>query len=118
MNIIKHTALTFLLAFSLASTSLIAYAQEEEAAKPSVFSPNEAIMHLEAARVEIVKNDFVPPSNHLKAARAIAKKITGDPDIVKQANACIIQAQIKLKEGDIEGATEKINKTLELYNSL
>lgn len=117
MNIIKHIALTFLLAFSLASTSPIAYAQEE-AAKPSVYSPNEAIMHLEAARVEIVKNDFVPPSNHLKAARAIAKKITGDPDIVKQANACIIQAQIKLKEGDIEGATEKINKTLELYNSL
>jgi hypothetical protein len=117
MNIIKNSALTLLLAFSLGSTSGTAYAQEQ-AAKSSVFSPNEAIMHLEAAKVEIVKNDFVPPSQHLKEARAISEYVTGDPDTVKKAHACIIQAQIKVKQGDIKGATDDIEKTLELYKSL
>lgn len=117
MNILKNTALTLLLAFPLGSTSGVAYAQEP-AAKSSVFSPNEAIMHLEAAKVEIVKNDFVPPSQHLKEARAISDYVTGNPDTVKEAHARIIQAQIKTRQDDIQGATDDINKTLELYKSL
>jgi hypothetical protein len=116
MNTIKNTALILLLASSLGSTSLTAYA--EEAAKSSVYSPNEAIMHIEAAKVEINKNDFVPPSQHLKEARAASEKVTGKPDIVKKAHACIIQAQIKVKQGDIKGATEELDKVLKLYKSL
>jgi len=116
MNIIKYTALILSLAFSLGSFSVIANA--EEAAKSSVYSPNEAIMHIEKAKVEIMQKDFVPPSEHLKAARAESKKVTGNPDIVKKAAACIIQAQIKVKEGDIKGATDQLNKALELYKSL
>jgi hypothetical protein len=116
MNIIKNTAFILLLGFSSGATSVIAYA--EEAATSSVYSPNEAIMHIEAAKVEIIKNDFVPPSQHIKEARAASEKVTGDPDTVKKAHACIIQAQIKTKQGDIQGATEELNKALELYKSL
>ena len=116
MIIIKNTALILLLAFSLGSISVIANA--EEAAKSSVYSPNQAIMHIEKAKTEIMHNDFVPPSEHLKAARAESKKVTGNPNIVKKATASIIQAQIKVKQGDIKGATDEMNKTLELYKSL
>ncbi|WP_305906733.1 hypothetical protein Q9L42_019415 [Methylomarinum sp. Ch1-1] len=116
MNIIKNTALMLSLAFSLGSFSSIAYA--EDAAKGSVHSPNQAIMHLEKAKVEIMHKDFVPPSEHLKAARAESEKVTGKPSVVKEAAASIIQAQIKVKEGDLKGATEEMNKTLELYKSL
>lgn len=116
MKMIKNTALFLLLAFSLGSFSIIAYS--EEAPQSSAHSPNEVIMHIEKAKVEIMHSDFVPPSEHLKAARAASEKVTGSPDIVKKANAHIIQAQIKVKQGDIKGATEELNKTLELYKSL
>ena len=116
MNIIRKTALILSLALSLGSISITANAKE--AAKGPVYSPNEAIMHIEKAKVEIMHKDFVPPSEHLKAARAESEKVTGNPDIVKKATANIIQAQIKVKQGDIKGATDKMNKVLELYKSL
>ncbi|WP_374089278.1 hypothetical protein [Methylomicrobium lacus] len=116
MSIIKNTALILSLAFSLGAISGIANA--EEAAKSSVHSPNQAIMHIEKAKVEIMHNDFVPPSEHLKAARAESEKVTGDPDIVKKATESLIEAQIKVKDGDLKGATDEMNKALELYKSL
>ena len=116
MIVIKNTALILSLAFSLGSISVIANA--EEATKSSVYSPNQTIMHIEKAKVEIMHNDFVPPSEHLKAARAESEKVTGNPDIVKKATASIIQAQIKVKQNDIKGATDELNKALELYKSL
>lgn len=115
MNITKNTVLISLLAFSLGS-GVIAYA--EETGKSSVNSPNETIMHIEKAKVEIIHRDFMPPSEHLKAARVASEKVTGNPDIVKKANASIIQAQIKANQFDIKGATDELNKTLELYKSL
>ena len=87
-------------------------------AKSSVYSPNAAIMHIDRAKTEIMSDDFVPPSEHLKAARAESEKVTGNPDIVKKANASIIQAEIKVKDGDIKGATDELNKAIELYKSL
>lgn len=75
-------------------------------------------MQLEMAKVEISKNYFVPPSQQLNAAHSAAEKVTGNPDIVKKATASIIQAQIKVKEGDIKGATDELNKALELYHSI
>jgi hypothetical protein len=116
MNIIKNTALILLLAFSLGSPSVTAYA--EETAKSSVYSPNETIMHIEKAKVEISHRDFFPPSQHLKEARTTSEKVTGNPDITKKATASIIQAQIKVNQGDVKGATDELNKTLELYKSL
>ncbi len=116
MKTIKYTALILSLAFSLGSISVIANA--EQAAKSSVHSPNETIMHIEKAKVEIIHSDFVPPSEHLKAARAQSEKVSGNPDIVKKATASIIQAQIKVSQGDIKGATEELNKALAMYKSL
>lgn len=116
MKIIKNTALISLLASPLGLLGMLAHA--EEAVKSSAYSPNVAIMHIEKAKAEIMHNDFVPPSEHLKAARAESKKITGNRDIVKAANTSIIQAQIKLKQGDKKGATEELNKALKLYKSL
>lgn len=116
MNIIKNTVLVLSLAFSLGSISVIANA--EEVTKSPVHSPNEAIMHLEKAKVEIVHKDFMPPSEHLKAAREESEKVTGSSDIVKKAHLCIIKAQTKVKEGDIKGATVELNKALDLYKSL
>ncbi|MFI3121207.1 MAG: hypothetical protein QX191_02210 [Methylococcaceae bacterium] len=116
MNMTQNTALTLLLAFCLDSTCVSAYA--EGSAKSSVYSPNETIMHIEKAKVEISHSDFMPPSEHLKAARASSEKVTGNSDIVKKANASIIQAQTKVNQLDIKGAKEELDKTLELYKSL
>jgi len=116
MNTIKNTALILSLAFSLGSFSVIANA--EEAAQVTSHSPNATIMHIEKAKVEILHKDFVPPSEHLKAARAESEQVRGTPDIVKQATASIIQAQIKVKAGDIKGATDELNKALGLYKLL
>ncbi len=116
MNVIKNNTLILLLTFFLGSTSVIAYA--EETAKSSAYSPNETIMHIEKAKVEISQRDFFPPSRHLKEARTASEKVTGNPDITKKANASIIQAQIKVNQGDIKGGTDELNKALELYKSL
>lgn len=94
----------------------LAYAQDDNSYP--INSPNEAIMQIEMAKVEISKNDFVPPSQHLNAAREAANKVSGNPYVVQKAHACIIQAQIKVKQGDIQGATNELNKALDLYKSL
>lgn len=112
----RNTALIISLALSLCLIGSIA--QAEETAGSAVYSPNQAIMHIEKAKVEIMHNDFVPPSEHIKAARGEAEKVTGNPDVVKEAAASIIQAQIKANRNDIKGATEELNKALELYKSL
>ncbi|MGR9074420.1 MAG: hypothetical protein ACU833_15270 [Gammaproteobacteria bacterium] len=93
-------------------------ATSEEAAKSSVHSPNETVMHIERAKAEIMFDDFVPPSEHLKAARAESEKVTGNPDIVKKGTEFIIQAQIKLKDGDKSGAIDEMDNALEFYKSL
>ena len=63
-------------------------------------------------------NDFMPPSENLKTARTESKNVTGKPDIVNKAYACIVQAHTKLNAGDKKGATDEINKALDLYKSL
>jgi hypothetical protein len=113
MNTIKIS--TLLLAFLLGTTGTIAYA--EETGKSQV-SPNETIAHIERAKTELSRSDFMPPSEHIKAARRSSEQVTGNPDIVKKANASIIQAQIKANQGDTKGALDELNKTLELYKSL
>jgi hypothetical protein len=116
MTNIKNTILILSLAFFL--SSFCAAVNAEGSARSSVHSPNQVIMHLEKAKVEIMHNDFVPPSEHLKAARTEAQKVTGNPDTVKRAFENIIEAQIKIKEEDLKGATDNMNKALELYKSL
>ena len=117
MNIIKTTTLILSFTFSLALLGGgIAYAKET--GKGPAHSPNEAIMHIEKAKVEIMQHDFIPPSAHLKAARVESKKVTGNPDIVKKATAGLIDAQIKINDGDLKGATDELNKVLELYKAL
>jgi hypothetical protein len=113
MNMIKIT--TLLLAFFFSTTGAIAYA--EETGKSQV-SSNETIAHIERAKTELSRSDFMPPSEHLKAARKSSEQVTGNPDIVKKANAGIIQAQIKANQGDTKGALDELNKALELYKSL
>jgi hypothetical protein len=112
----RNTALMISLALFLCSIGSIVQAQETVGS--SVYSPNQAIMHIEKAKVEIMHNDFVPPSEHIKAARAESEKVTGNPEVVKEAAASIIQAQIKANQNDIKGATDELNKALELYKSL
>lgn len=103
------------LACSFGSFSATALA---EPASGAVYSPNEAISHIEQALVEISKSDFNSAQVHMKAARASSEKVTGKADVVKKATAGIIQAQIKAKLGDVKSATDELNKVLELYKTL
>ncbi|MFZ2168020.1 MAG: hypothetical protein WAW61_00120 [Methylococcaceae bacterium] len=116
MNILKKTALTFLIAISLGASSAIAFA--EEAANNSATRINETITHIEKALVEVNKSDFSAAHLHMKAARSSSEKITGNEAIVKQANASVIQGQIQSKYGDIKKSSDELNKALDLYKSL
>lgn len=116
MHIIKITLLAFFMTLSAGVTSSMAYA--EEAASSSAATVSEVISHIEKALVEIQKSDFNTARVHLKAARAAADKITDHDDVVKEANALVIQGQIKTKKGDIKNSSEDLNKALELYKSL
>jgi hypothetical protein len=114
MKIFTKIALISVIAFSLGSISVSVSAAEQGQA----YSPNEAIMHIEQAKVEITHEDFMPPSEHLKAARTASEKVTGNPEITKKATSHIIAAQSKLKDGDKSGATKEMNDALKLYKSL
>jgi hypothetical protein len=116
MKIIKKTTLILSLAFAFGFISLVANAEETE--KSSASTPNAVITHILEAKSEIMHRDFIPPSDHIKAARAASKQVAGDPKIVKKAAAIIIQAQIKTNKGDKKGATEELDKALALYKSL
>jgi hypothetical protein len=114
MKVFKNIAFISAIAFFLGATSVNVSAAE----KSQTYSPNEAIMHIEQAKVEITHEDFMPPSEHLKAARAASEKVTGNPEVTKKATTHLIEAQVKLKAGDKEGATKEMNAALELYKSI
>ncbi|MDD2724362.1 MAG: hypothetical protein PHH59_10120 [Methylovulum sp.] len=110
MNIIKKTMLTFLMAISLGAVSTVALAEDA--------SVSETIVHVEKALEEVNKSDFSAARLHLKAARSASEKISGHDDIVKKANASVIQGQIQSNKGDVKKAAEELNKALVLYKSL
>ena len=93
-------------------------AYAEETTNGSAISANETITHLEKAIVEVNKSDFSAANLHLKAARSSSELITGHADIVKQANADVVQGQIESKSGDVKKSSALLNKALELYKSL
>lgn len=115
MNIFKKTALTFIMAISVGA-STIAFA--EEAANGSAAGVAETIAHIEKALAEVNKSDFSAARLHLKAARAASEQITGHDDIVKQANASVVQGQIQSNSGDVKKSAAELTKALELYKSL
>lgn len=110
MNILKTSILALLLTFSAGAISNVAYAEAAVA--------GEVISHIEQALAEIQKSDFNTARVHLKAARAAAEKISGHDDVVREANALVIQGQIKTKNGDIKNSSADLNKAIELYKSL
>lgn len=112
MKIIKKTCGHLLLASALFGLGFNALAETGDA------NLGETIQHIEKALVEISNSDFNAAQVQLKAARASAEKIAGHEDIVKKANALVIQGQIKSKKGEIQNASDELNKALALYKSL
>lgn len=126
MNIIKKTALTFIVAIFLGTSSVTVFAEEaateavttEETTSSSVASINETIAHVEKALEAVNASDFAAAHLHLKSARASSDNIVGDDAVVKKANGSVIQGQIQSKRGNVKKASDELNKALELYKSL
>ncbi|OQW79525.1 MAG: hypothetical protein BVN35_01390 [Proteobacteria bacterium ST_bin11] len=116
MKLIKITLLSLSMAAGFGLQSASAFAAEPIAG--SSVNVSDTISHLESALVEIAKSDFNTAQVHLKAARVSGEKITGNESVVKQANALVIQGQIKAKLGDIKAASEELSKAISLYKSL
>lgn len=116
MNIIKKTALIFLTAIFLSANCSAAFA--EVAAKSSAESLSETIAHIDKAIVDVNESNFASANLHLKAARTSSEQITGNAEILKEANGNIIQGQIQSKEGNINKSIALLNKGLALYKSL
>ncbi len=113
MNIVKIAALSLAL---YSGATGVTYA--EEAPINSSTSVSETISHIEDALIDISENDINSAQVELKAARGSAEQITGNEDIVKKANAFLMEAQMKAKLGEITSASDELNKALELYRSL
>ncbi|MDO9423511.1 MAG: hypothetical protein Q7T40_04910 [Methylobacter sp.] len=109
MNLIKKAVLTFFMAMSLGATN-VAFAEDAKA--------TEVIAHIEAALVEVEKNDFNAAYLHEKAAREASEQITSNEAVAKQGYQSLIQAQILGKKADTEKATAELNKALGFYKSL
>jgi hypothetical protein len=116
MNIIKTTTIVLSMAICFSVGSVTAFAEETTASQAT--SASETISHIEKALVEISKSDFNSAQAHLKAARLSSEKVTGNPDIIKKANANVIQAQIQAKLGDVKKSSDELNKAIALYKSL
>ncbi len=116
MNIIKKTALTLFMAISLGAMSTSAFAQE--VAADSAASVTQTIGHVEEALAQAKQGDFSGSLLHIKSARESSEGITGNKDVLKQANSAIIKGQIQVKQGNKEESTVEIAKALELYKSL
>lgn len=116
MTILKNAALILALAVSFAATSTVVIA--EEAASSPAANTGEIISRIEKALVEVSKSDFSAAQIHLKAARTSSESIAGNSDAAKKAHATLMQGQIQAKKGDIQKATEELNKAIELYKAL
>ncbi|WP_243219275.1 hypothetical protein [Methylobacter sp. S3L5C] len=120
MNFIKKTALTLFMAISLGAISTTAFAAEAVAAPAadSAASVTQTISHVEEALAKAQQGDFSESLLHIKSARESAESITGNKDVLKQANSSVIQGQIQVKQGNKEKSTVELAKALELYKSL
>lgn len=116
MNCIKKSALIVMIAMSLGTSASVAYA--EDAVNSSLPSLNETIAHIERAIADVNNSDFAASNLQIKAARISGVLITGNDDIVKRANAIVIQGQISSKTGDVKQATALLSEALKLYKSL
>lgn len=110
MNIIKKTALSVFMAFSLGAVSATAIAENADVTA--------TIGHLEKAITEVNNSDFSAARLHLKATRGASEKIVGHEDIVKKATDSVIQGQISANSGDVKKSADELNKALALYKSL
>ena len=105
------------MAIYLDAISATAFA--EEAAKSRDVSVSETITYVEQALAEVNKSDFSAAALHLKLARLSSDRITGNKAVVKQAEACVIQAERQSKFfGDVQKSVDELNKALVLYKTL
>jgi len=89
----------------------------EETATNSNASISETITDIEKALVESLKATSMPRRS-IKSGTHSAANISGHEEIVKKANAFVIQGQIIAKKGDIKNSSAELNKALALYKSL
>lgn len=104
------------MAISFGAASTLAFA--EEAVNGSAASISETIAHVEKALEEVNKSDFSAARLHLKAARTSSDQITGHDEIVKKANAGVVQGQIEASHGEVKKSADLLTKALALYKTL
>lgn len=117
MNILKNVALILTLATAFAATSAVAVAEEAASSSPAA-NTSEIIALIEKGLVEVSKSDFSAAQVQLKAARFASDSIAGSSDAAKKAHATLMQGQIQAKKGDVQKATEELNKAIALYKAL
>jgi Mg2+ and Co2+ transporter CorA len=111
MTTIKKNLLILSITAMLVTSSFSALAQ-------AVSGVSETISHIEKALIEVGKSDFNSAQAHMKDARVLSEKLEGNQDVIKQANAAVIQAQRQAKLGDVQKASDELNKSLVLYKSI
>lgn len=117
MKVFKYASALIISASALVMVSPSVYAEETQATSTASALSN-IISNLEATLVEATKSDFAAATIKIKAARNSAEALADSSPAFKKAYANLIQAQIQVKNGNVEKATTELNKVIALYKAI
>ncbi|NBV75145.1 MAG: hypothetical protein EBR59_04030 [Methylococcaceae bacterium] len=117
MKVFKYASALVIFASALVMVSPSVYAQDAQAAS-SASAVSSIVTNLESTLVEVTKSDFAAATIKVKAARNSAETLADTSPAFKKAYASLIQAQIQVKNGNVEKATTELNKVIALYKAL
>ena len=119
MKVFKFASALVILASAMVMVSPNVYAETSETAAVSPANAVSSIItNLESTLVEVAKSDFAAATIKVKAARGVAEAIANDSPALKKGYASLIQAQIQVKNGNVEKATQELNKVIALYKAI
>jgi hypothetical protein len=113
MTFIKKYSSLIILTLSLGLFNTASLAEESQA--PGI---SEIISHLNSALPFLKNGDVANATTHIKFARRISNRMTGDSPDLKAAQNTLFNALKHSKEGDPEKSAEKINSAIELFQKL
>ena len=117
MKVFKYASALVIFTSALAMVSPSVYAEDTQVASPAN-ALSSIVSNLEATLVEATKSDFAAATMKIKAARNLAEPLADTSPAFKKAYAVLIQAQIQVKNGNVEKAIQELNKVIALYKAM
>lgn len=118
MKVLKHASALVFFAMTMVMVSPVVTAEEAAAVASSTSEVSGIVSNLEATLVEVSKSDFAAALIKIKTARNSAETLADTSPAFKKAYAGLIQAQIQVKNSNVEKATQELNKVIAQYKAM